>query len=172
MIRKHFRFKRLVLGLALGLVFAVVAAPTALSKPVSSDTLNGGLDAWAVSAVYNSTHPAALGDITPLDPFAVNLVYKAAHSNTTPSTTATSTKAVDPGPLDPWAYNLVYESRNIGSATVGDTAVKVANPSSGFNFSDAGLGAAVTLGAALILMSAIGLGVRQRRMHRSGLAVS
>jgi hypothetical protein len=74
--------------------------------------------------------------------------------------------------LDPWAYNLVFESRNIGSATVGDTAIRVPNPSSGFDFGDAGLGAAVTFGAALILAAGIGLGVRQRRMHRSGLATS
>ena len=77
---------------------------------------------------------------------------------------------MDLGPLDPWAYNLVYESRNIGSAPVAPT--KVANPSSGFDFRDAGIGAGVTFGAALILMTAVGLGVRQRRIHRSGLATS
>ena len=102
-----------------------------------------------------------------LDPWAVNLVYKAAHSGATTSTT----RAVDLGPLDPWAYNLIYESRNIGSAPVGHTAIKIP-PSSGFDFRDAGIGAAVSFGAALILMATIGLGVRQRRIHRSGLAVS
>lgn len=141
MIRKHFRFKRLVLGLAFGLVFAALAAPMAMAKPVNSNVLNGGLDPWAVSVVYNSTHQS-----TP--------------------------KAVDLGPLDPWAYNLVYESRNIGSATVGDTAIKASSPSSGFDFADAGLGAAVTFGAALILVASIGIGLRQRRLHRSGLATS
>jgi hypothetical protein len=160
MIRKHFRLKRLVLGLALGLVFAVVAVPTASAKPVSSAVLNGPLDAWAVNAVYQSTHPSNLG---PLDAWAVNAVDKSTHP--------VATKAVDLGPLDPWAYNLIYESRNIGSATVGDTAIKVP-PSSGFDFRDAGVGAAVSFGAALILMTAVGLGVRQRRSHRSGLAVS
>jgi len=160
MIRKHFRFKRLVLGLALGLVFAVVALPTASAKPVSSDVLNGPLDAWAVNAVYQSTHPSNLG---PLDAWAVNAVDKSTHP--------VATKAVDLGPLDPWAYNLIYESRNIGSATVGDTAIKVP-PSSGFDFRDAGIGAAVSFGAALILMTAVGLGIRQRRSHRTGLAVS
>jgi hypothetical protein len=171
MIRKHFRFKRLVLGLAFGLVFAVVAVPTAMSKPVSSEALNGGLDAWAVNAVDKSTNPVTQADVTPLDPWAVNLVYKAAHPTATPSTAPTTPKAVDLGPLDPWAYNLVYESRNIGSATVGDTAIKVP-PSSGFDFRDAGIGAAASFGAALILMTAVGLGVRQRRIHRSGLATS
>ena len=168
MIRKHFRFKRLVLGLALGLVFAVVAAPTATSKPVSSDTLNGGLDAWAVNAVYKSTHQSTTQGITTLDPWAVNLVYKAAHSDVAPATP----KAVDLGPLDPWAYNLIYESRNIGSPSVGDTTIKVPTSSPGFDFGDAGIGAAVSFGAALILMTAVGLGIRQRRSHRSGLAVS
>jgi hypothetical protein len=166
MIRKHFRFKRLVLGLAFGLVFAALVAPTALAKPVNSNVLNGGLDPWAVSVVYNSTHPGMAQSVAPssLDPWAVNLVYKAAHQSTP--------KAVDLGPLDPWAYNLVFESRNIGSATVGDTAIRVPNPSSGFDFGDAGLGAAVTFGVALILAASIGIGVRQRRIHRSGLATS
>jgi hypothetical protein len=137
MIRKHFRFKRFVLGLALGLVFAAVAAPTALAKPVNSDTLNGGLDPWAVSLVYKSTHPSSI-------------------------------QAVDLGPLDPWAYNLVHKS----SATSAVTTIKVSNPQSGFDFSDAGIGAAVSFGAALILAGAVGVGLRQRRIHRSGLATS
>jgi hypothetical protein len=137
MIRKHFRFKRFVLGLALGLVFAAVAAPTALAKPVNADTLNGGLDPWAVSLVYKSTHPSSI-------------------------------QAVDLGPLDPWAYNLVHKS----SATSAVTTIKVSNPQSGFDFSDAGIGAAVSFGAALILAGAVGVGLRQRRIHRSGLATS
>jgi hypothetical protein len=137
MIRKHFRFKRLVLGLALGLVSAAVAAPTTLAKPVNSDTLNGGLDPWAVSLVYKSTHPS-------------------------------SAQAVDLGPLDPWAYNLVHKS----SATSAVTTIKVSNSSPGFDFGDAGIGAAVSFGAALILLAAVGFGLRQRRIHRSGLATS
>ena len=169
MIRKHFRFKRLVLGLAFGLVFAALVAPTAMAKPVNSNVLNGGLDPWAVSVVYNSTHPSTTQSVAPssLDPWAVNLVYKAAHEST-----ASTPKAVDLGPLDPWAYNLVFESRNIGSATVGDTAIRVPNPSSGFDFADAGIGAAITLGVAMILVASIGIGARQRRIHRSGLATS
>lgn len=141
MIRKHFRFKRFVLGLALGLVVAAVAAPMALSKPVSSDTLNGGLDPWAVSVVYKSTHPS-------------------------------TTQAVDTGPLDPWAYSLVYQSRYIGSATAGDTAVRVSNPSTGFDFTDAGIGAAVSLAIAVILLGMVAVGLRHRRIDRSGLATS
>ena len=162
MIRKHFRFKRFVLGLALGLVVAVVAAPTALAKPVSSDTLNGGLDPWAVSLVYKSTHPSSTQavNVGPLDPWAVSLVYKSTHPG--------SVQAVDLGPLDPWAYNLVHKS----SATSAITTIKVSNPQSGFNFSDAGIGAAVSFGAALILMGAVGFGLRQRRINRSGLATS
>jgi hypothetical protein len=161
MIRKHFRFKRLVLGLALGLVFAAVAAPTTLAKPVNSDTLNGGLDPWAVSLVYKSTHPNSTQavDVGPLDPWAVSLVYKSTHP---------STQAVDLGPLDPWAYNLVHKS----SATSAVTTIKVSNSSPGFDFGDAGIGAAVSFGVALILLAAVGFGLRQRRIHRSGLATS
>jgi hypothetical protein len=162
MIRKHFRFKRFVLGLALGLVFAAVAAPTALAKPVNSDTLNGGLDPWAVGLVYKSTHPSSTQalNVGPLDPWAVGLVYKSTHPS--------SIQAVDLGPLDPWAYNLVHKS----SAASAVTTIKVSNPQSGFDFSDAGIGAAVSFGAALILAGAVGVGLRQRRIHRSGLATS
>src|SRR5512133_206683 len=59
MIRKHFRFKRFVLGLALGFVFTAIAVPAALAKPVSSDTLNGGFDPWAYSLVHQSTQPSS-----------------------------------------------------------------------------------------------------------------
>jgi hypothetical protein len=157
MIRKHFRFKRFVLGLALGFVLAAVVAPTALSKPVSSDVLNGGLDPWAVSLVYKSTHPSTTQtvDVGPLDPWAVSLVYKSTHPSTTP--------AVDVGPLDPWAYSLVHA----GKATPAPVAIRISNPSSGFDFTAAGIGAAVTFGAALILLIGVGFGLRQHRIHRS-----
>ena len=151
MIRKHFRFKRLVLGLALGLVFAVVAVPTASAKPVSSAVLNGPLDAWAVNAVYQSTHPSNLG---PLDAWAVNAVDKSTHP--------VATKAVDLGPLDPWAYAVIHRS---------SPTVVTARSDNGFNYSDAGIGASFVFGAALVLVTALALGRRYRsRFDRSGLA--
>jgi hypothetical protein len=78
MIRKHFRFKRFVLGLAFSLVFAAIAAPAALAKPVSSDTLNGGFDPWAYSLVHQSTQPSStpVQDLGPLDPWAYSVIHR------------------------------------------------------------------------------------------------
>jgi hypothetical protein len=160
MIRKHFRFKRFVLGLALGVVAAAIVAPAALAKPVSSDTLNGGLDPWAVGVVYQSTHPMSAQDLGPVDPWAYGLVHK--------STQPTSTGVTNLGPLDPWAYSLVHRA----SATPAPTTIKVSSSTSGFDYGDAGIGAAVSFGAALILLGSIAVGLRYRRIHRSGLATS
>jgi hypothetical protein len=137
MIRKHFRFKRVVLGLALGLVFAAIAAPAALAKPVSSDTLNGGFDPWAYSLVHQSTQPS-------------------------------SPQVVDLGPLDPWAYSVIHGN----SATPPATAIRGSSSPSGFDWSDAGVGAGVSFGVVLILLASVGFGVKYRRIHRSGLATS
>ena len=51
------------------------------------------------------------------------------------------------------------------------TAVTATGTSDGFSWSDAGIGAAVTLGAVLFLLTAVGLGRRHRgRIDGSGLA--
>ena len=131
MIRKHFKVKRFVLGLALGIVLAALAVPSALAKPVGSDVVNGGFD-----------------------PLVYNLVQQ-------------SKQPVDVGPLDPWAYNLVHK-------TVATPSVQVAKTSSGtgFDFGSAGIGAAVSFGAAVVLLGSVGLGMRHRRDQRSSLATS
>lgn len=116
MIRKHFRFKRFVLGLALGLVFMAIAVPAALAKPVSSDTLNGG--------------------------------------------------------FDPWAYSLVHQSTQPGSSYPAVTVIRASSSPSGFDWSDAGVGAGVSFGVVLILVASVGFGLKSRRIHRSGLATS
>ena len=185
MIRKHFRFKRLVLGLALGFVVAAVVAPAALAKPVNSDTLNGGLDPWAVGVVYQSTHPMSAQDLGPVDPWAYGLIHKATQPTSTQvyrlsgGNAATAPlvtdhggrslgPSVDLGPLDPWAYSLVHRA----SKSPAPTTIKSSSSSSGFDFGDAGIGAGVSFGVALILLGSIAFGLRYRRMHRSGLATS
>jgi len=91
MIRKHFRFKRFALGLALGFVVAAFAAPLALAKPVSGNTLSG-YDPWAYGVIQRSTQPV---DVGPLDPWAYNVVHK---SSATPAPTAgSSSQAFDYG---------------------------------------------------------------------------
>jgi hypothetical protein len=118
--------KLLVLSV-LGLVIAAIAAPAALAKPVSSNTLNGGYDAWAVGQIYKSTHPGTQ-----------NL-----------------------GPLDPWAYAAIHKTAT--------PPVVTTSSSSGFDYGDAGIGAAVAFGAALILFGTAAVG---RKLRRDNLAIS
>jgi hypothetical protein len=122
MIRKHFRFKRLILGLAVVFAIAAVTAPAVPAMHVDSAT--GG--AQASSEKY--------------------------------------------GPLDPWAYAVIHRSTQ---ANVPQPAVVTARTDNGFSWSDAGIGASVSFGAALVLLTAVALGRRYRsRFDRSGLATS
>jgi hypothetical protein len=144
--------KRFFLALAFGLVLAAFVAPAAHAKPVSSDVANGGYDPWAYGLVYQSTHPNT--NLGPLDPWAYALVHKSAAAPVVKNL----------GPLDPWAYALVHKTAATPVVTTGS--------SSGFDFSDAGIGAAAAFGVAAILLGTMVVGLRHRRMHRSTLAIS
>ena len=141
MIRKHFRFKRLILGLAVVFAIAAVTAPSVPAMHVDSAT--GG--AQASSEKYG-----------PLDPWAYAVIHQSKQANVVP--------AGKYGPLDPWAYAVIHRS---------SPTVVTARPDNGFNWSDAGIGASVSFGAALLLLTAVALGRRYRsRFDRSGLATS
>jgi hypothetical protein len=148
MMRKHFRFKRLVLGLAFGLAIAAFSAPAVQAKPTSG---------------YG-----------PLDPWAYALVHRNAQATVMP--------AAKYGPLDPWAYAVIHRSLS-GSTVPQDVRdhgivaelVRADRPTSRstFNWVDAGIGASVSIGAVLLLLTAAALGRRYRqRINRSGLATS
>lgn len=141
MIRKHFRFKRLVLGLAVGFAIAAVTAPAVPAMHI--DRATGGTQ--ASSEKYGT-----------LDPWAYNVIHR--------STQANIVSAGKYGPLDPWAYAVTHRS---------SPAVVTGRPDNGFNWADAGIGASVSFGAALMLLTAVALGRRYRsRFDRSGLATS
>jgi hypothetical protein len=92
----------------------------------------------------------------PLDPWAYNVIHR--------STQANVASAGKYGQLDPWAYTVIHRS---------SPAVVTARPDNGFNYSDAGIGASVSFGAALLLLTAVALGRRYRsRFDRSDLATS
>ena len=130
MIRKHFRFKRLVLGFAFVLAIAAFSAPAVQAKPVSGP---GPLDPWAYAVIHQSKQ----ANVVPAGKY---------------------------GPLDPWAYAVIHRS---------SPTVVTARPDNGFNWSDAGIGASVSFGAALLLLTTLALGRRYRsRFDRSGLATS
>ena len=140
MIRKHFRFKRLILGLAVGCAIAAVSAPAVPAMRVDGAT--GG--AQASSEKYGT-----------LDPWAYNVIQQ--------STQANGVSAGKYGQLDPWAYTAIHRS---------SPSVVTARPDNGFNWSDAGIGASVLFGAALLLLTALALGRRYRSRFDRGLATS
>jgi hypothetical protein len=141
MIRKHFRFKRMILGLAVGFAIAAVTAPVVSAMRVDGAT--GG--AQASSEKYGA-----------LDPWAYNVIHR--------STQTTVAPAGKYGQLDPWAYTVIHQS---------SPSVATARPDNGFNYSDAGIGASISFGAAILLLTAVALGRRYRsRFDRSGLAAS
>ena len=155
MIRKHFRFKRLVLGLAFVVAIAAFSAPAVQAKPISG---SGPLDPWAYNVIHRSTQAnvAPAGKYGQLDPWAYTLIHR--------STQANVASAGKYGQLDPWAYTVIHRS---------SSAVVTARTDNGFNWSDAGIGASVSFGAALLLLTAVALGRRYRsRFDRSGLATS
>ena len=165
MIRKHFRFKRLILGLAVVFAIAAVTAPAVPAMHVDSTTGGaqassdkyGTLDPWAYNVIQRSTQAnlAPAGKYGQLDPWAYNVVHRSSQANVA---------AGKYGQLDPWAYTVIHPS---------SPAVVTARPDNGFNWSDAGIGASFVFGAALVLLTAVALGRRYRsRLDRSGLATS
>jgi hypothetical protein len=74
---------------------------------------------------------------------------------------STSTPASKLGPLDAWAIGAISAHQPV------PTVVTSTRTSDGFNWSDAGIGSAVTFGVVLFLLTAVGF---SRRHQRSGLA--
>jgi len=157
MFRKHFRFKRMILGLASVSVIAVFGAPTVQAKPTSA---YGPLDPWASNVIARTSQASVTGagNYGPLDPWASNVIARTAQARLT---------AGNYGPLDPWAYRLVHPS------TPTTPTIATVRTDNGFNWSDAGIGASVSFGGALLLLTGVALGRRYRtRVGRSGLATS
>jgi hypothetical protein len=140
MIRKHFRLRRVALGLA----FAAVAAPVAHAKPVSA--ISGGvtptlsqLQAEA-SMVYGSQ-----GDVS----------RSSIHGGSTPTMAQLEQQAVQ--------YRARLDAAKASPVRAGG--------SHDFQWTDAGIGASVTLGSALLVLTCVGLGRRYRsRSQSTGLA--
>lgn len=159
--------RRFALPLGLGLVLAALVAPAALAKPVSSDITNGGYDAWAVGQIYKSTQQSTPVSV-PQAGFA-----SAAHAGRTGQLAPwernffqrNAAAPVNLGPLDPWAYAAIHKN-DVTAPIVTTTS------SSDFSFTDAGIGAAMAFGVAVILLGTAVVSLRYRRSHRSGLATS
>jgi hypothetical protein len=150
MMRKHFRFKSLVLGLAFGLAMAAFSASAVRAEPTSG---YGPLDPWAYGLVHQGTQ--------------ANVVAPAEY-----------------GPLDPWAYAVIHRSssgsivppdvrdhRLVAQLVAQSSGSAAESTGEGFNWGDAGIGASVSFGAVLLLLTAVTLGWRyRRRIDLVGLA--
>jgi hypothetical protein len=143
MIRKHFRIKWLVLGLAV----AALAAPAAQAKTLIQSS-GGSVQAHQPIASEMSVQSS----ITPLQAEALRWEAMAKYyKDNQPGITSAGTAIVN-------QKHDAYPVPVTVTSTAGD----------GFNWSDAGIGAGVTFAALLILGTVIGLGLRQR--SRGGLA--
>ena len=128
MIRKHFRFKRLVIGLA----FAAFAAPAAQAASYYVD-----------------------GGPVPVSQSSTALQIRSEHSLGTPTLTALQQSAA-----------ISERSFGVPGPSPSYSPVLVSSRSDGFNWQDAGIGASVAFAIALLLVTAVALG----RRNRSGLA--
>jgi hypothetical protein len=150
MIRKHFRLKKIALGLA----FAAVVVPTAQAKVVID-----GYSAPASSAAVTQPIASEISVQSPayqLGGTAVQLTGAALVNAPAPVSLADSGKAI--------ASEISVQSPAYQLGVGAPNPVVQTASSGGFDWSDAGIGALVAFGAALMLVTAIVLG----RRHRSG----
>jgi hypothetical protein len=138
MIRKHFRLKRVVVGLA----FAAIVAPAAQAtpyggSPTSSNRVDSDLSVQVSPYEMRGTH---------ILPGGMTLV--------SPPVAQSENSLGNGGPNTVGATNPVSVP-----------AISTAS-ASGFDWSDAAIGASVTFAAALLLLTSLGVA----RRHRDGLA--
>jgi hypothetical protein len=148
MFRKHFRFKRLVLGFA----FAAVLVPVAPAGAVSLSTfVDGGpapvSNVTASSSEIRSEHARSVATLTALQADGLRLTAMAQRYQQLQPREAFSERSYGvPGP-DP---SLVPQ-------------VITASTSSSFDWTDAGIGASTVFVAALLL--GIGIALTRRNQH-------
>jgi hypothetical protein len=146
MIRKHFKLRRIVLGLAL-VAFVAFVAPAAYAK-----TYVGGPTSEIQSG---TTHR----------PFASEISVQ-------PTVSALQADGMRwQAMADAYLSQSPVRSENSfgapGPSTAGATGPQLVtyvnrSPSNGFDWTDASVGAGVTFGMTLLLLTAIGLGRRNR----------
>jgi hypothetical protein len=169
MIRKHFRLRRIVLGLA----FAALVVPVAQAKPLygHGGTTPTMAELEAQAAAYQSQSQQ---------------IVRSGHGGTTPTMAQLEAQAVEyqrqqveglrwQAMADAYQSQSPVRSENSfgapgpsaggASGPIGVDLIST-SPTSGFDWSDAGIGASVVFAAALMLLVAVGLG----RRHRQTLA--
>jgi hypothetical protein len=167
MIRKHFRFKRLALGLAFAAVAAAVLVPTAgavsseISVQAGVTPLQAEGQRWQAMADFyrqkDGGRPATPSEmsvqstITPIQADAMRYQAMAKfYADNKPGKTAAGTAIAN---QQHKAYSVPVTTSAAGST--------------GFSWSDAGIGASAVFAGLLVMLTVVGLG----RRHRSrGLA--
>ena len=150
MIRKHFRLKKIALGLA----FAAVAVPTAQASVL----LDGHPAPVSYTAVAQQPIASEISVQSGVPQLQVEGLRWQAMANAyqAQSPVRSENGFGVPGP-------------GLAGATGPQVVAAASTTSDGFNWSDAGIGASVAFGAALMLLMAVVLGRRFR--HRpTGLA--
>ena len=170
MIRKHFRRKRLILGLAVATAFA---APVSAQAMVAIDGPTGGEQTYVIptshgTVVQSPAQQAAYQlKVDAMRGQALNNAYQLKVDAMRGQALNKTWGDVNPGPTA--AGTAIANARH--DALPVPTVVTSTSTSDGFNWSDAGIGAAVAFGVVLFLLTAVFFGRKYRgRMDRSGLA--
>jgi hypothetical protein len=152
MIRKHFRLKKIALGLAFA---ALVVAPTAQARVALVDGHAAPISYTAVSHQRIASEISVQSGVPQLQVEGLRWQAMAdAYQAQSPVRSENSFGA--PGP-------------SLAGATGPQVVAASSTTSDGFNWSDAGVGASVAFGAALMLLLAVVLG-RRFRSRPTGLA--
>jgi hypothetical protein len=152
MIRKHFRLKRIALGLAFA---AVVVVPTAQARVALVDGHAAPVSYTAVAHQPIASEISVQSGVPQLQVEGLRWQAMAdAYQAQSPVRSENSFGA--PGP-------------SLAGATGPQVVAAASTTSDGFNWSDAGIGASIAFGAALMLLMAVILG-RRFRSRPTGLA--
>jgi hypothetical protein len=152
MIRKHFRLKRIALGLALA---TAIVAPTAQGA-VYVDGPTPGVQAGYIRAASHQKIASEMSVQSPVSYLKVEGMRWLAMANQYKD---------QPGIT---AAGAALANQKHSALPVPITqALTTSASDGGFNWSDAGIGASVSFGAALLLLTVVGLG---RRSRSRGLA--
>jgi hypothetical protein len=152
MIRKHFRLKRIALGLA----FAAIVVPSAQAS--TAVLLDGHPASVSYTAVAHQPIASEISVQSPVSQLQVEGLRWQAMANAyqaqSPVKSENSFGAPGPG---------------LAGATGPQVVAAAGKTSDGFNWGDAGIGASIAFGAALMLLMAVILG-RRFKSRPTGLA--
>lgn len=148
MIRKHFRLKKIALGLAFG---ALIVAPTAQARVALVDGHSAPVSYTAVDRQPIASEISVQSGVPQLQVEGMRWQAMAKAYENSPGITAAGAALSN-------AKHTAYPVSVVQTTT-----------SDGFNWSDAGIGASVAFGAALMLLLAVVLG-RRFRSRPTGLA--